>query len=180
MMARLPLSRQLHQQMQQCGLGDLLGTPKTLAVCRSHPQYQPQRVHAFVADLTHDELTASVPPRSIEMCTLIFVLSAIAPSDMPQASLKCTGTEDSYTLTCRTQSTSTSITSIGPVTGCQLSKIDVPVYLRQAIRNIARTLVPGSGRIFFRDYAEGDLAEARLHKVCRIRSTRVVPLGCTL
>ncbi len=35
----------------------------------------------------------------------------------------------------------------------------------QAIRTIARTLLPGSGRIYFRDYAEGDLAAARLHKV---------------
>jgi hypothetical protein len=35
----------------------------------------------------------------------------------------------------------------------------------QAIRNIAHTLVPGSGKVFFRDYAENDLAAARLHKV---------------
>lgn len=49
--------------------------------------YDPKRVHAFVADLTRDDLTASVPPGSIEMCTLVFVLSAIAPSEMRQASL---------------------------------------------------------------------------------------------
>lgn len=35
----------------------------------------------------------------------------------------------------------------------------------QAIRNIARTLAPGSGKVFFRDYAQHDLAAARLHKV---------------
>jgi hypothetical protein len=35
----------------------------------------------------------------------------------------------------------------------------------QVIRNIAHTLVPGSGKVFFRDYAENDLAAARLHKV---------------
>lgn len=35
----------------------------------------------------------------------------------------------------------------------------------QAIRTIARTLLPGSGRLYLRDYAEGDLAAARLHKV---------------
>lgn len=89
---------------------------------RSHPMYDPKRVRAFVADLTRDSLGTSVPPGGIEMCTLVFVLSAIAPSEM-----------------------------------------------QQAIRNIARTLVPGSGRIFFRDYAQGDLAEARLHKVGRTR-----------
>jgi hypothetical protein len=34
--------------------------------------------------------------------------------------------------------------------------------LLQALANIAATLVPGSGRVLFRDYAEGDLAQLRL------------------
>jgi methyltransferase-like protein 6 len=32
----------------------------------------------------------------------------------------------------------------------------------QAIRNVARTLRPGSGQVLFRDYAVGDLAQDRL------------------
>lgn len=58
------------------------------APSRGHRQYQTGRVHAFVADLTCDDLTAAVPPASIEMCTLVFVLSAIAPSQMQQACLQ--------------------------------------------------------------------------------------------
>jgi methyltransferase-like protein 6 len=42
------------------------------------------RVHAFVADLTADDLASNVPEASIDFCTLIFVLSAIDPSKMPQ------------------------------------------------------------------------------------------------
>ena len=32
----------------------------------------------------------------------------------------------------------------------------------QALRNVASVLKPGSGRVLFRDYAEGDLAQTRL------------------
>lgn len=32
----------------------------------------------------------------------------------------------------------------------------------QAIRNVAQTLRPGTGKVLFRDYAEGDLAHGRL------------------
>lgn len=60
-----------------------------MRVCRSHAEYDPQRVHAFVADLTCDELTASVPPASVEICTMVFVLSAIAPAKMPQVRTSC-------------------------------------------------------------------------------------------
>ncbi len=41
-------------------------------------------MHAFVADLTADDLASNVPEASIDFCTLIFVLSAIDPSKMPQ------------------------------------------------------------------------------------------------
>lgn len=37
----------------------------------------------------------------------------------------------------------------------------------QALQNIARTLKVGTGRVLVRDYAEGDLAQARLAKVSR-------------
>jgi methyltransferase-like protein 6 len=32
----------------------------------------------------------------------------------------------------------------------------------QAVQNIASVLKPGTGRVLFRDYAEGDLAQTRL------------------
>ncbi|GAB4823086.1 hypothetical protein N2152v2_010132 [Parachlorella kessleri] len=37
-----------------------------------------------------------------------------------------------------------------------------PERMPQAIRNIARTLKPGTGQVLFRDYAVGDLSEGRL------------------
>lgn len=42
------------------------------------------RVHAFVADLTQTVLTDHMPAGSVDFCSLIFVLSAIDPSKMPQ------------------------------------------------------------------------------------------------
>ena len=42
------------------------------------------RVHAFVADLTQTILTDHIPAGSVDFCSLIFVLSAIDPSKMPQ------------------------------------------------------------------------------------------------
>lgn len=38
-----------------------------------------------------------------------------------------------------------------------------PEMMPQAIRNVKAVLKPGTGRILFRDYAEGDLAQERLH-----------------
>lgn len=49
---------------------------------RSHPLHHAGRVHAFVADLTGDDLTSNVPEASVDFCTLIFVLSAIDPTKM--------------------------------------------------------------------------------------------------
>ncbi|EIE22455.1 S-adenosyl-L-methionine-dependent methyltransferase [Coccomyxa subellipsoidea C-169] len=90
-------------------------SPSAVDILRSHPLHQAGRVHAFVADLTADDLASNVPEASIDFCTLIFVLSAIDPSKMPQV-----------------------------------------------LQNIGRTLKVGSGRVLVRDYAEGDLAQARL------------------
>lgn len=42
-----------------------------------------------------------------------------------------------------------------------------PVAMASAVANVARTLEPGRGRILFRDYAEGDLAQGRLGGVNR-------------
>ena len=42
-----------------------------------------------MADLTADDLASNVPEASIDFCTLIFVLSAIDPSKMPQVHPHC-------------------------------------------------------------------------------------------
>lgn len=59
-------------------------SPSAVEILRSHPMHKAGRVHAFVADLTADDLASNVPEASIDFCTLIFVLSAIDPSKMPQ------------------------------------------------------------------------------------------------
>ncbi|PRW58059.1 Methyltransferase 6 [Chlorella sorokiniana] len=54
--------------------------PTAVQLVKAHPDYAASsRVHAFVADITADDLTAQVPAGSIDACTMIFVLSAIAP-----------------------------------------------------------------------------------------------------
>ena len=41
-------------------------------------------MHAFVADITCDDLTAEVPAKAVDICTMVFVLSAITPAKMLQ------------------------------------------------------------------------------------------------
>lgn len=52
---------------------------------KEHPQYSCGRMHAFVADITCDDLRTEVPAKAVDICTMVFVLSAITPAKMPQA-----------------------------------------------------------------------------------------------
>uniref|UniRef100_A0A0B7B4E4 tRNA N(3)-methylcytidine methyltransferase n=1 Tax=Arion vulgaris TaxID=1028688 RepID=A0A0B7B4E4_9EUPU len=52
---------------------------------KSHPSYDADRCTAFHCDITKDLLTDSVPEASVDIATLIFVLSAIHPDKMVQA-----------------------------------------------------------------------------------------------
>ncbi|KAI7846222.1 hypothetical protein COHA_000292 [Chlorella ohadii] len=55
--------------------------PTAIRLVKENPAYAASgRVHAFVADITADDLTAQVPAGSVDACTMIFVLSAIAPA----------------------------------------------------------------------------------------------------
>lgn len=47
--------------------------------------YCPDRCCAFQCDLTKDDLRGNVPEGSVDVVTLIFVLSAIHPDKMQQA-----------------------------------------------------------------------------------------------
>ena len=55
-----------------------------VSLVRRHAMHAAGRVHAFVADLTNTSLTDSVPAGTVDFCSLIFVLSAVDPSKMPQ------------------------------------------------------------------------------------------------
>ena len=53
---------------------------------QQHALYASGRITAFVADITSDRLSALIPPATVDICTMVFVLSAISPQRMKQAS----------------------------------------------------------------------------------------------
>lgn len=55
-----------------------------LIISQEHPSYDENRCHVFHCDVTEDALTDHVPPGSVSIATLIFVLSAIHPDKMVQ------------------------------------------------------------------------------------------------
>ncbi|GAX86222.1 hypothetical protein CEUSTIGMA_g13635.t1 [Chlamydomonas eustigma] len=88
-------------------------SPRAIEIVKAHPGYASGRVHAFVADITKSaDLLLEIPEGTVDFVTMVFVLSAISPSQM-----------------------------------------------HAALCNIARLLKPGSGKVLFRDYARGDLAQ---------------------
>ncbi|KAH6783005.1 S-adenosyl-L-methionine-dependent methyltransferases superfamily protein [Perilla frutescens var. hirtella] len=86
---------------------------RAVNLVKTHKDFTEAKVNAFVCDLTVDDLCAHVAPSSVDIVTMIFVLSAVSPEKMPLA-----------------------------------------------IQNIRKVLKP-NGRILFRDYATGDLAQER-------------------
>ena len=46
---------------------------------RSHPEYNEERCHAFVADISNPNTRYPFPEHSLDVITLIFVLSAVKP-----------------------------------------------------------------------------------------------------
>lgn len=50
---------------------------------QSNPQFQPDRMTAFVADVTSDNLSNTVPLAKVDVVTCIFVLSANKPDSLP-------------------------------------------------------------------------------------------------
>lgn len=59
-------------------------SPRAVACMIGHPCFQPARMHAFVADITRDRLSLEVAEETIDICTMVFVLSAISPAKMKQ------------------------------------------------------------------------------------------------
>lgn len=52
---------------------------------QQNPLYSPDRCCAFQCDLTKDDLRENVPEGSVDVVTLVFVLSAIHPDKMKVA-----------------------------------------------------------------------------------------------
>ncbi|XP_008322015.1 tRNA N(3)-cytidine methyltransferase METTL6 [Cynoglossus semilaevis] len=60
-------------------------SPRAVDFVKQNPLYCPERCCAFQCDLTKDDLRTNVPEGSVDVITLIFVLSAIHPDKMKMA-----------------------------------------------------------------------------------------------
>ncbi|XP_020791988.2 tRNA N(3)-methylcytidine methyltransferase METTL6 [Boleophthalmus pectinirostris] len=60
-------------------------SPRAVEFVKQNPLYSPERCCAFQCDLTKDDLRDHIPENSVDVITLIFVLSAIHPDKMRQA-----------------------------------------------------------------------------------------------
>ncbi|BBG95073.1 S-adenosyl-L-methionine-dependent methyltransferases superfamily protein [Prunus dulcis] len=86
-------------------------SPHAVNLVKAHKDFTDSRVSAFVCDLTIDDLSKQISSSSVDIVTMIFVLSAVSPEKMPLV-----------------------------------------------LKNVRKALKP-SGRVLFRDYATGDLAQ---------------------
>ncbi|XP_069504852.1 tRNA N(3)-methylcytidine methyltransferase METTL6 isoform X3 [Ambystoma mexicanum] len=57
-------------------------SPRAVEFVKQNPLCDPERCRVFQCDLTRDDLLEHVPPDSVDVATLIFVLSAIHPDKM--------------------------------------------------------------------------------------------------
>ncbi|XP_054478058.1 tRNA N(3)-methylcytidine methyltransferase METTL6 [Anoplopoma fimbria] len=60
-------------------------SPRAVEFVKQNPLYCPERCCAFQCDLTKDDLRENVPEDSVDVVTLIFVLSAVHPDKMKLA-----------------------------------------------------------------------------------------------
>ncbi|KAL5698646.1 hypothetical protein ACHQM5_029657 [Ranunculus cassubicifolius] len=57
-------------------------SPRAVELVKTHKDFKKDQVNAFVCDLTIDELSKDVSPHSVDIVTMIFVLSAVSPEKM--------------------------------------------------------------------------------------------------
>ncbi|KAJ6994647.1 hypothetical protein NC653_017452 [Populus alba x Populus x berolinensis] len=58
-------------------------SPRAVNLVKTHKDYLETCVGAFVCDLTVDDLSKEISPSSVDIVTMIFVLSAVSPEKMP-------------------------------------------------------------------------------------------------
>ncbi|KAK6125055.1 hypothetical protein DH2020_041233 [Rehmannia glutinosa] len=56
---------------------------EALTLVKSHSNFNGNRINAFICDVTHEELCDKILPSSVDVVTLIFMLSAVSPNKMP-------------------------------------------------------------------------------------------------
>ncbi|PSR93598.1 Methyltransferase-like protein [Actinidia chinensis var. chinensis] len=58
-------------------------SPRAVNLVKTHKDFMETRVNAFVCDLTADDLGKQISASSVDIVTMIFVLSAVSPEKMP-------------------------------------------------------------------------------------------------
>ncbi|CAJ1972912.1 unnamed protein product [Sphenostylis stenocarpa] len=58
-------------------------SPRAVELVKTHEDYKESHVSAFVCDLTADDLSQEILPTSVDIVTMIFMLSAVSPEKMP-------------------------------------------------------------------------------------------------
>ncbi|KAI5393532.1 uncharacterized protein LOC127092732 [Lathyrus oleraceus] len=58
-------------------------SPRAVELVKAHEDFKESQVHAFVSDLTADDLCKEISPSSVDIVTMIFMLSAVSPEKMP-------------------------------------------------------------------------------------------------
>ncbi|XP_021907622.1 LOW QUALITY PROTEIN: uncharacterized protein LOC110821949 [Carica papaya] len=58
-------------------------SPRAINLVKTHKDFVETRVNAFVSDLTIDDLSKQISPSSVDIISMIFVLSAVSPEKMP-------------------------------------------------------------------------------------------------
>ncbi|KAH1212409.1 hypothetical protein AAZX31_14G097100 [Glycine max] len=58
-------------------------SPRAIELVKTHEDFKESHVSAFVSDLTADDLCNEILPSSVDIVTMIFMLSAVSPEKMP-------------------------------------------------------------------------------------------------
>ncbi|CAL0322687.1 unnamed protein product [Lupinus luteus] len=58
-------------------------SPRAIELVKTHEDFKESHVNAFVSDLTADDLCKEILPSSVDIITMIFMLSAVSPEKMP-------------------------------------------------------------------------------------------------
>lgn len=58
-------------------------SPRAIDLVKAHKDFSLDRINPFVCDLTEQNLSDALPSSSVDIVTMVFVLSAIAPEKMP-------------------------------------------------------------------------------------------------
>ncbi|XP_054819910.1 tRNA N(3)-methylcytidine methyltransferase trm141-like isoform X2 [Prosopis cineraria] len=59
-------------------------SPRAIELVKTHKDFEESRVSAFVSDLTADDLCKHISPSSVDIVTMVFMLSAVSPEKMHQ------------------------------------------------------------------------------------------------